>query len=345
MPLEMEWVRSDTIKVLKSHRAMRNIDWDALAREHSFDPAVLDDPVGVIPLSACLGIFEHVAQHLRHDSIMFDIFHSLDAGTFSVFDYLFLCAPDLRRACRAWVRFMSIRTNAYTVRFEENTDPAFFEWPLITGYGEWQQHTYARFGWAARQFEFALDDPAPPLRFEITTGPPKNPSRFLDRYRNAITFRAERNRIFVPQSLLDKPLPKNENNLYSIIEKAALEELEKTSGKHSRTAEIAQTISENLKTGSFSLANVAESLQVSQRDVQRALEKEGTSFRKLSEDVRKSAAAHFLTTTTLPLKEVAFLVGFSEPSTFSRAVKGWFGVSPRAFRQEKSDATFETKHY
>ncbi len=71
---------------------------------------------------------------------------------------------------------------------------------------------------------------------------------------------------------------------------------------------------------------------MSQSAVQRLLEKEGTSFRQLSEEVRRSAAERYLLGTDLPMKEIAYLLGFSELSTFSRAVKTWFGVSPKKVR-------------
>ncbi|MEM9632738.1 MAG: helix-turn-helix transcriptional regulator [Pseudomonadota bacterium] len=96
---------------------------------------------------------------------------------------------------------------------------------------------------------------------------------------------------------------------------------------------IANEVASNLSHGACTLPQISAKLGMSQRAVQRLLEKEGTSFRKLSEEIRRSAAERYLRSTDLPMKEIAYLLGFSELSTFSRAVKTWFGVSPRKVRE------------
>jgi AraC-like DNA-binding protein len=44
-------------------------------------------------------------------------------------------------------------------------------------------------------------------------------------------------------------------------------------------------------------------------------------------------AEHYIKETALPLTEIAFLLGFSELSAFSRAAKQWFGRTPRELRK------------
>ncbi|WP_346908872.1 AraC family transcriptional regulator ligand-binding domain-containing protein [uncultured Roseibium sp.] len=63
---------------------------------------VIDDPEGTVPITTWFDVFEHVARELGSDAVMFDIFNTMDVGAFSVFDYLFICAPTLRDACKAW---------------------------------------------------------------------------------------------------------------------------------------------------------------------------------------------------------------------------------------------------
>lgn len=333
MAFQNEWARADAVKLLMDHRSTRLVDWTAIADELDFDLTVVDDPMGVTSISTLYAIFERVAEELQHDAIIFDIYHSLDVGAFSVFDYLFLCAPSLRGGCRSWVRFFPLRSNAYQVRFEENETEPYFEWPILEGRGEWRQNLFARVAWAARQIEVALDDPFPPVSFEIAAPEPKRPSRFLDRYRGRIRFGSRQNRILFPPTLLETPLKRHEQSLYAIIEQTAINELEALEANRSPLSQISAQITDNLTTGAITLPQVAENLGQSARAVQRTLEKAGTSYRQLTEEIRRSTAARYLQTTDLPMKEVAFLVGFSELSTFSRAVKNWFGVPPRKFRE------------
>ncbi|WP_428647602.1 AraC family transcriptional regulator ligand-binding domain-containing protein [Roseibium sp.] len=335
MPVEGEWARADVFRVLRDTCSNADLDWPRMARDYNFDLASIEDPQGVVPISAWHAVFEHVAEVLDNDSIMFDLFNNVDIGCFSIFDYLFACAPTLRDACLAWVKFCPIRTNAYRMAFEEDETSGYVEWPILEGRGEWRQNMFARIGWAVQQLELALDMKNPPLLIELAAPPPKHTSAFQKKYQGRIRFGATHNRISFPRSLLSRPLHRNDAHLYEIILKSASSELEWFGHMESPISRIANEVASNLPKGSFTLPQISAKLGMSQRAVQRLLEKEGTSFRALSEEIRRSAAERYLRNTDLPLKEIAFLLGFSELSTFSRAVKIWFGVSPRKVREAR----------
>lgn len=332
MPLEGEWARADAFRVLRDLCSKEDLDWPRMARLYNFDLASLDEPQGVVPITAWLAVFEHVAADIGNDSIMFDLFNNVDIGCFSIFDYVFACAPSLREACQAWIKFISIRTNAYKITFRETETSGYVEWPILEGRGEWRQNMFARVGWATQQLEHALDMRVAPVMIELATAAPLHTSSFQKKYHGRIRFGAPYNRISFPNSLLSRPLRRNDNHLYEIILKAATGEMDRFGAMGSPLSRVANEVATNLSHGACTLPYIASNLGMSQRAVQRLLEKEGTSFRKLSEEIRRSAAERYLRNTDLPMKEIAFLLGFSELSTFSRAVKTWFGVSPRKVR-------------
>lgn len=333
MPLDGEWARADVLRVLRDACPNDRLDWAHIAKVYNFDLQALDDPQGIVPITAWHGTFEYVAKSLNDDAIMFDIFNELDVGSFSIFDYVFACAPSLRDACQAWVRFIQIRTNAYRIKFEETETGAFIEWPSLEGRGEWRQNMFARIGWAARQLEHALDMNVPPILIEIATYPPEMASAFQKKYQGRIQFRAPTNRISLPKALLNRPLRRQDPHLYQIILKSALQELDEFGQMVSPISRLANEIAASLSEGGAALPKIAAKIGMSQRAIQRLLAKEGTTYRQLNEEIRKSAAERYLRSTDLPMKEIAFLLGFSELSTFSRAVKLWFGESPRKVRE------------
>ncbi|MEE4010686.1 helix-turn-helix domain-containing protein [Roseibium sp. FZY0029] len=332
MPLEGEWARSDVFRVLRDICSDAKLDWPQMARLYEFDLASLDDPQGTVPIAAWHAVFEHVAVVLDDDAVLFDIFNTIDIGCFSIFDYLFACAPSLRDACQAWARFSPIRTNAYRLKYDEDETGGYVEWPILEGRGEWRQNVFARVGWATQQIEHALDMQVPPILIELATPPPRCTSNFQKKYLGRIKFGATRNRISFPKSLLSRPLRRHDAHLYEIILKSATSELERFGELESPLSRIANEVAASLSTGACTLPLISSKLGMSQRAVQRLLEREGTSFRQLSEEVRRSAAERYLLGTDMPMKEIAYLLGFSELSTFSRAVKTWFGVSPKKVR-------------
>ena len=99
---------------------------------------------------------------------------------------------------------------------------------------------------------------------------------------------------------------------------------------------VRRALAESLGYAAPSLARTARLLELHPRTLQRRLAAEGTTFERVLDDVRREASHRYLTTTSMPLSEVATRVGFGEQSTLSHAVQRWYGCSPRELR---ADAT------
>jgi AraC-like DNA-binding protein len=76
-------------------------------------------------------------------------------------------------------------------------------------------------------------------------------------------------------------------------------------------------------------------LHVSERSLQRRLDAEGTSFAQLVDEVRRDLALRYVADARIALGEVAYLLGFAEPSPFYRAFKRWTGMTPSAARRAR----------
>ncbi len=77
---------------------------------------------------------------------------------------------------------------------------------------------------------------------------------------------------------------------------------------------------------------VAQALCLSERTLQRRLQEEGGSFQQLLDDTRRDLAEQYLAQPDLAPLEIAYLLGFADPSNFYRAFKRWFGVTPGEYR-------------
>ncbi|MCC4307580.1 AraC family transcriptional regulator [Alcanivorax marinus] len=84
-----------------------------------------------------------------------------------------------------------------------------------------------------------------------------------------------------------------------------------------------------------SLAELAASVNLSERSLRRHLADAGSGYRKLIEEQRAEQAADWLRRDGLPVGEVARRLGFSDASNFGKAFKRWYGVSPDRFRQDR----------
>lgn len=79
---------------------------------------------------------------------------------------------------------------------------------------------------------------------------------------------------------------------------------------------------------------VAEKLNMTVRTLRRRLTEENSGYQQILAEVRYQLAREYLSTSTLPMEEIALLLGYSAPGNFTNAFKRWHGCSPRQFRQE-----------
>jgi AraC-like DNA-binding protein len=77
---------------------------------------------------------------------------------------------------------------------------------------------------------------------------------------------------------------------------------------------------------------IARQFGMSERTLRRRLEEEGTAYRTLIDEVRLELARTYLTSTQLPITEIAVLLGYDDPANFRRAFKRMQNQSPADFR-------------
>lgn len=100
----------------------------------------------------------------------------------------------------------------------------------------------------------------------------------------------------------------------------------------STSAAIKSLITIDLPGALPSLESVAAQLLMSESSVRRRLQREGTSYQALKDEVRCQVAIDKLINEDAKVAEVAEYLGFTEPSSFVRSFKTWTGQTPRGYR-------------
>lgn len=81
-----------------------------------------------------------------------------------------------------------------------------------------------------------------------------------------------------------------------------------------------------------SVEELAGTLHITDRTLNRRLKQEGTNFREIKNEVLKNHAIFYLTESDLTVDAIACQLGYQDFSSFRRAFKKWLGVSPQEFR-------------
>jgi AraC-like DNA-binding protein len=149
-----------------------------------------------------------------------------------------------------------------------------------------------------------------------------------------VKFGSHQNIIEFKLADLQIPLLTADNRLLTIL-RAHCEEVlsRRTEPTPTLVETVERLITDRLTRGDAKLESVATELGMSPRTLSRRLTEQSTTFNAIIEVLRKELALKFLQDSNLVLTEIAFLMGYTEISTFSHAFKRWTGTSPAAYRR------------
>lgn len=99
------------------------------------------------------------------------------------------------------------------------------------------------------------------------------------------------------------------------------------------TQQVEAIVERLLAAGGGNLVQVARELGLHERTLQRRLKQQNCYFEDIVERVRRRRAETYLPHAAIPLSQVAALLGYTEQSSFVRACKRWFGMTPQRYRE------------
>lgn len=179
------------------------------------------------------------------------------------------------------------------------------------------------------------------LRGEMSTRRPEGWAQVEGQIGFPIRFEAPHIRLFLPARLLSQALPGADPLNHRLLLSLCDEIAERERAEATRPGQVALFLQEaqNL---TLSMSQVAAALGYSERGLRRHLERSGTTFRELRTQIREQRARSMLANTAMPIKAIAYELGFDTPSNFARSFIRWTGTSPSAFRLAASSSPGST---
>ncbi len=155
-----------------------------------------------------------------------------------------------------------------------------------------------------------------------------------------IKFNQKNNRLFFVSSFLKEPLFTGNELLFEILQNALKTYFYAESREMGFVDSVCRELIVSRENNDGASAGdkkdtldcIAETLALSPRTLRRRLKDEGYTFQEVKNLARERQAKHYLANTRMTLAEIAYAVGFSELSAFSRAFKRWTGSTPQEYR-------------
>jgi AraC-like DNA-binding protein len=163
------------------------------------------------------------------------------------------------------------------------------------------------------------------------------PSEFAPLFGAHVAFACNTDQILYPGSIAQTPLINADPHLNELLVRYC-EEAIATRRKSSTTwqLKVENAIAPLLPHGQATTERIAKELGVTKRTLTRRLASEGLAFRKVLSRLRIDLAKRYLQEKDLPISEIAWLLGYREPSAFNHAFKRWTGSTPKRGAQALS---------
>ncbi len=305
---------------------------DQLLRDAGFRSRELQDPDARVPVSKLGRLWALIAGRVPDPAVGLLIGEAREERNLGLVAYTARFSPTLGDALQRLVRYSQVVVEDWVVSLRRQDDRVVLT--LERG--------------------FSFNPIRPPVDFRLTavlTGARKLTGVTIDPlearfpypapaslaaqqrvFRCPLIFDASHPQLVLRVEDLALPIPTRDTTLLSYLDRLADEALRELTQEDSFTHAVQRALWHELSSGAPSIDRVASRLGVSGRSLQRRLAEEGTSFSVELDRFRRDMAQRLLRENDVAIYEVAYLLGYADPSAFHRAFRRWHGASPRHFR-------------
>lgn len=173
----------------------------------------------------------------------------------------------------------------------------------------------------------STSDDFAPLALTLRRPKPNCSDQFDALFRAPIHYGAASDEMVFRLADIDRPLPTANRELVNMHERILRDYLSRLDTDHFPNA-VRSRLVRRLIDGPADIEDVAKDFNMSRRTLQRRLSEDNTSYTHILDATRRELAGYYIDDQHMPVKEVAFLLGYSEPANFTRAFKRWTGRVP-----------------
>jgi AraC-like DNA-binding protein len=260
-------------------------------------------------------------------------------ATFHVVGYAMSCSATLARALHRFAFYCRLISDSATATITETGETTVLEFLFDTGGTPLIYQTIDTVLAGTLAFSrWIIDEQIEPIEVHLQHASPANDAAYRAFFRSPIRYNSPQNCIVFRKVDLERPILAADEELASLLDSVANRYLEqRMSGR--MAVRVRDLLIATLTNGSVSKSDVARQLNMTERTLLRRLKAEGTTFVDVLNGVRQELAFQYLQRPGVTVVDVAYMLGFSDENTFSRAFKRWTGRRPGMLVQGRSKKT------
>lgn len=315
--------------------ARLGLDTSLILTAAGLDRATLEDPDARIPVAQADALWQKAYELSGDPNLALHAIEVLPFGAYRVIDFLASSAPTIGMALAKVSDYFPIIRNGevrlpynvtqtqVTFGVEAPASPAAITRP------------YAEYTLAAvfLRTRIATNQRYPLIRVDFSHPRPADIREHERIFECPVKFGAGACQLVLARDVWDTPRVGSDPGLFSVLDAHAKMLLEQLPNPAEIVTLVRQALESELRGGNPQLESVARRLAMTPRTLQRRLREHGLAFNDVLDAMRFRAARSYLAQPDVAGAEVAYLLGFAEPSSFNRAFKRWSGQTPTEYRR------------
>jgi AraC-like DNA-binding protein len=320
-------------RVAYRHAVRHGIDVAPLLERAGLTVAAIEDRSATVGVINQIKFVELVADALGDKLLGFHLMEGFDFREIGMLYYVAASADTFGDAMRRAERYVKIQNDGVRFRISRGKSVR-----VRLHYAGVPRHADVHQIWSfiillIRVSRHLTERPLKPLAVRIMHRIPGDIAK-LERFLDAtIAAEADVDEIEFPAASWDLPIVSADPHLHRLCVQACEEALARRDRKPSPLkVRVENAIAALLPHGQAHHDLVAARLGMSPRTLARRLAAEDSSFTAILAQMRSALAERYLADRALPISQIAWLLGYTEIGTFTRAFQRWTGMAPSAAR-------------
>ncbi len=311
-----------------------SVDRDALVRSVGIDPDDPIDPTRMVPDTEYYSFFERcAAADPKGWTLPLRVGATMRCDEYGAFGLAWKSAADLRGSYARAERYARVLTNVSTYEVESTDGGAFMhlhrDGERRLGLRLSNEATIASIVSISQQ---ASSGSFRPLAVYFKHPAPGSAADHEAHFGCPVHFTSDRDALQVSKETLRTPNKVGDADIVRFFDTLLAADVSKLGDDRTLARRVQNRISQSLSEGVPAISDVARHLGMSGRTLQRRLSEQALSYQNLVDESRRQLSQRLLRQTDYSLAEIAFMTGFAEQSSFTRAFKRWAGQTPRSYR-------------
>jgi AraC-like DNA-binding protein len=256
-----------------------------------------------------------------------------------ILGYVLMNCRDVAEAIEKYTKYQQIVDEEFIFSYHIGNDQVLLQYRIADSYPQDDRHHKEHLIMGMVTYSRILTGRDVLYReVHFTHKAPRHTNEYERLFRCKPRFSSHMNALIFDRAYLRQPILQPNRELLVVLESYAREVLNRLKADDSLANKVKQIIVDALRGESPTIGTIGSSVHMSVRNLQQKLKDEGTTYSTLLAESRRELAQAYLKDRNVPIGEIAYLLGFSEPSVFHRTFKHWTGTTPALYRRQAMDA-------